>query len=399
MDLPLDASEAPVPRSIEAASEETGTEVPASETPAARLARLRAEREELEQQMEIDALEEQIERMREARELAYSRNAGHTPAAQGSSSESVAPGDSAASYAGASSVRDAGAAHVGLSSGRPRLREPRFYKGKTLKEARAFIKELEVIFALARGSYQLDHEKVLYGVMFLAGEPYETWHHAHDVGNLGDYTFEDFRRFVLDAVEDPVNRSISVTLSYEKAVQKEGQSIQSFAADLATIEEQMAPYTEEQRVRHLLAKLTPALRTAIIKYHTVPTTRQDLVSLGARIESTDKNSAIKRDAGDSYERGSRKRQKEFKGKPRGDRVSQEARRDRSFITEVREETKKGSSDVTCWGCGKTGHYKTECRSRHLWPDSVRKVNKVSASAPRADQPEKGKGQDLAKSRT
>lgn len=79
MDLPLDASEALVPRVTEVGSEETGAEVPAPETLAARLARLRAEREELEQQLEIEALERQISRMREVRDEGLVRNAGYTP--------------------------------------------------------------------------------------------------------------------------------------------------------------------------------------------------------------------------------------------------------------------------------------------------------------------------------
>jgi hypothetical protein len=57
---------------------------------------------------------------------------------------------------------------------RPRLREPDTFKGKTLKEARDFIRSLELVFALAPDVYSGDQEKVLYSVMFLAGEPRET---------------------------------------------------------------------------------------------------------------------------------------------------------------------------------------------------------------------------------
>jgi len=69
-----------------------------------------------------------------------------------------------------------------------------------------------VIFALAKTSYLTEQDKVLYGVMFLAGELYETWHHRYEVNNLGSYNFADFRRFVMDAVEDPTNCIITMTM-------------------------------------------------------------------------------------------------------------------------------------------------------------------------------------------
>ena len=69
-----------------------------------------------------------------------------------------------------------------------------------------------MIFALAKTSYLTEQDKVLYGVMFLAGELYETWHHRYEVNNLGSYNFADFRRFVMDAVEDPTNCIITMTM-------------------------------------------------------------------------------------------------------------------------------------------------------------------------------------------
>jgi hypothetical protein len=39
---------------------------------------------------------------------------------------------------------------------RPRLREPETFKGKTLKEARDFIRSLELVFALAPDAYSAE---------------------------------------------------------------------------------------------------------------------------------------------------------------------------------------------------------------------------------------------------
>jgi hypothetical protein len=41
------------------------------------------------------------------------------------------------------------------------------------------------------------------------------------MSDLDGYLWDDFKSFVLDAVEDPVNRSLSTTISYENTRQGE----------------------------------------------------------------------------------------------------------------------------------------------------------------------------------
>jgi hypothetical protein len=69
----------------------------------------------------------------------------------------------------------------------------------------------------------------------------------------------------------------------------------------------MALYTNEQRMRHLLAKLKPVLRISIISYYKVPKRREDLISLAIRLESAGRGrdvhvvlSSSKRHAGDLH---------------------------------------------------------------------------------------------------
>jgi hypothetical protein len=61
------------------------------------------------------------------------------------------------------------------------LKEPDTFKGKTLKEARDFIRSLKLVFALTPEAYSSEREKILYGVMFLAGEPRKIWHQNHSL--------------------------------------------------------------------------------------------------------------------------------------------------------------------------------------------------------------------------
>ena len=218
---------------------------PLGETIEEKLVRLRTTHDRLQQELEAQHLEEEIERMERVRAT------GAAP---------VEPAQLRAETPSTSSGRNDGATLSRNSGGRLKLKEPTPFEGKSIREARSFLRELELNFALSGDLYSIDKDKVLYGVMFLAGDPQEKWHLDHSVDALGEYTFDDFKEFVRDVVGDPVNRSITVTLSYEKARQREGQTVQQFASELDVMEDQMSRYSEEQRMRYLLAKLSLAIR-------------------------------------------------------------------------------------------------------------------------------------------
>jgi hypothetical protein len=185
---------------------------------------------------------------------------------------------------------------------------------------------------------------------------------------MDGYLWEDFKSFVFDAVEDPVNCSLSTTISYESARQGEQQTAQAFATELATIEERMEPYSNEQRTRHLLAKLKPALRQSIISYHEVPKRREDLVSLATRLESDSRGRDIhwvlgsnKRHAGDSHADRVKKR----RGSP--------SRGSSALRAPPSQQQSKGGSGasrpmigVQCYGCKEYGHIRPDCPNKDKW---------------------------------
>jgi hypothetical protein len=138
----------------------------------AQAVRVRRRRDMLQQELEIAAMEQQLDVLRRA------RNAGYTPIASANGDGGYENNSEARSVAGSAFGNPV--ARRGTSS-RPRLKEPDTFKGKTLKEARDFIRSLELVFALAPEAYSSEREKILYGVMFLAGEPRETWHQNHSL--------------------------------------------------------------------------------------------------------------------------------------------------------------------------------------------------------------------------
>ena len=356
-------------------------------TPSERRQQLLEERACLQQELELNALEEEVENLRRVRAAGSTpaQNVRHVrernrliPMPQDSSDET-------------SSYRSSVAPPASSLSARPKLKEPKTFKGDTIKEARVFIRELEVIFALAKDSYQTEEEKVLYGVLYLTGDAHERWHQDHDVARLEGYTFEDFKDFVRDAVGDPVNRSISVTLAYDRAQQKDGQSVKSFASEIDVLEDQMPPYSEAQRVRHFLAKLKPALRDAIIAYHKVPELRSELVALATRIEATN-TAPHKRNASETHGFDSRSKKAQ-----KGVRLSekQPARKEGSLASQKADTTSTyDKSQVECYGCHKKGHYKSECRSKHLWSDSDQAATRRATA--KEDRREKDKASENSK---
>lgn len=323
--------------------------------------RMRRRRALLQQEIELETLEQQLRVLRRRRLESETPGAVDRGAATPVSGQSVhytdfgdREGFDAESRIG--SARGAPVQSKGLAT-RPRMKEPDPFRGKTIKEARDFLLQLELVFALAADSYRSDHDRVLYGVMFLVGEPRETWHHTHSVTELGDYSWKDFRRFVMDAVEDPVNRSLTVGVQYEQAKQTDSQSVQAFAAELATIEEQMEPYTPAQRVRHLLVKLRPSLRTAVVTYHDIPKTREELVSLATRLES-----AVR---GHHNALPNKRAAEEQLGRRSGPKKSREDTRPEPKSGEKAERSRgardKPAPPGSCWTCGEAGHYASQCR--------------------------------------
>jgi hypothetical protein len=110
--------------------------------------------------------------------LRRARNAGYTPIASANGDVRYENNSEVRSIAGSAFGNPI--ARRGTSS-RLRLKEPDTFKGKTLKEARDFIRSLKLVFALTPKAYSSERKKILYSVIFLAGEPRKTWHQNYSL--------------------------------------------------------------------------------------------------------------------------------------------------------------------------------------------------------------------------
>ena len=166
-----------------------------------------------------------------------------------------------------------------------------------------------------------------------------------------------------------------------------------------SFEDQMSPYTEAQRVRHLLAKLQSSLRGAIIKFHTIPGTRQELVALASRIEATDRGATSKRLAGGTQESEDRRKRQKAGSNQKGSNPNRSGDTSAAKATGSSRSSTYDKSRVECYGCHKKGHYQNECTNKHLWKDEESQVVRKVAASDSDSKNQKGKGKDLAKDRS
>jgi len=265
------------------------------------------------------------------------------------------------------------------------VKDPDPFYGQTIKEAQAFLHALEYNFALNPHLYKTNQTKIIYATRYLKGHASEAWHSAHSLEDVHDgMTFLQFRQFVFDAVEDPVNRAITVMCEYDKAHQRENQSAQAFATYLADLEEQISDYTEAQRSRHLLAKLKEETRNELVRMSPRVMPRRDIISNATRIETTEGKSSKRKSTGTDKGDPSEKlpRYKKSRRSEGGTSASYKGEGAAGSQGQPKPRVPYGS----CFGCGETGHLRKDCPKAQ-----GSRVRSVAVPNPQSEGQGKGRG--------
>ena len=233
------------------------------------------------------------------------------------------------------------------------------YEGKSLREHRDWTRDAETCFRLTPYNFETDESKILYVMQYLKGDAKEFWYNYEREHPVANQTWDEFKLFLLNLIEDPANRTLDIAQAMTDAQQRPGQSVRQFDAYLSSLEAQLPPYNEDQRRTNLLTRLRPNLRLAIMNVQQVPVTRNELVVLASRLESNQKkaNSITHKAAASAPA-------KENKGNTKGRRNRSEGN---SKDTPSKSKENNGSTypkkdlkDVECFTCGKKGHYSTTC---------------------------------------
>jgi len=276
------------------------------------------------------------------------------------------------------STADTGSVHRDTDAewaGTLRARPPPMYKGKNIKEHADFVYACEAAFRFAGKLNAPDERKVSYAMTHVEGEPRDRWAARCKEVDPATVTWEEFSNFLLDLIQDPVNRGMTTAQRYYDAQQKTGQSVNAFVSYVEQLEAEMEPFSDVHRRQHLLAKLRPELRKAITNHQNVPDNRSALISLAARLEDNmrspqaaqeansrrEHSGALRRDRTRSLSRAREREQAATRlpwrgrGPPRHSRAT----------PQVERRSSDNIANVTCYACGEKGHYASACTNRQI----------------------------------
>jgi hypothetical protein len=236
------------------------------------------------------------------------------------------------------------------------------YKGKTAREWRNWIDSAETAFQLAPNYFKTDRIRILWAVSSLEGTPRDAWTSKKEKLDLENYTWDEFKEFFHDLVDDPINRNLVASLAYEKAEMRPNQTAMQFHTYLESIENRFAtPFSEERLRDGYYAKLTAQLRMMIANYSAIPKTRLEMVSLATRMEIN------LRDAEKESKNSKRKReeqQKDSKDQPdqpelkrnrygrKGNRPQNNGKNGEDGANKDSTQNRPSARKPKCIGCGK-----------------------------------------------
>jgi hypothetical protein len=343
---------------------------------------LEAERTKLQEQLELQELAEEVRLLRErtARPIA-SRSEGNEGEGSESDTTSVVslkrPHDDRGErpQGGPEPVRR----RVVSSRSRLRIQEPEKYNSQNLRQYREFIRHCEVAHQLQSDEYPTDRTKILHASLSLEGETLDAWlRYEKESGN--EVTWEDFKQMLRDLLQDPVTRALSQGLRYDRALQRQGQTVQQFVNYLDELEAELEPYSDGHRKQHLLAKLRPELRRALGNYQELPVTRTQVINLAIQLEANMEKGTKSTTLADRTQTGQGQKQQSGsqpsksqgqapKGKPSDKKRTDTPQADKPRQGASNRSQAGGAAQtprttnlkfITCYRCNKKGHYASDC---------------------------------------
>jgi len=221
----------------------------------------------------------------------------------------------------------------------------------------------------------------MWAMQYLQGDPREAWWTQWErMSPSTPPTWEGFKTFLLDQLSDPVNRTLNAATRHHHASQRNDQNVRSFATYLEILEDQLPPFSEEQRVHALFSRLRQEIQIGITNYHMVPATREELISLASTIEGNNRRSRA--GASHAAKNNDSKKQSARSGPPRNRGHAQsESRGGRT--QSPRSNSAPSAKNVECYKCRGKGHYANACPSTDQNPATT--VNQTELGKGRAQR--------------
>ncbi len=122
-------------------------------------------------------------------------------------------------------------------------------------------------------------------MIYLKSESKKLWFDHEETMFAAQQTWFDFINFLLNLIENLMNRDINVTQQYANALQRSDQTIWTFAVHLSTLKHQLSLYSDEHKRTHLFIKLRSELHVIITNVQSVSITWDALINLVARLKT------------------------------------------------------------------------------------------------------------------
>ncbi len=159
------------------------------------------------------------------------------------------------------------------------------YHDKIIREHREWIRDIEILFWNISWHFESDEKKILYCIIYLKNESKKLWFNHEETMSSAQQTWFNFINFLLNLIENSMNRDIDVTQQYANASQHSNQMIWTFAAHLSTLKHQLSLYSDEHKWTHLFIKLRSELRVIITNVQLISITWNALIDLVAQLKT------------------------------------------------------------------------------------------------------------------
>ena len=145
----------------------------------------------------------------------------------------------------------------------PKICELPVYAARSLQDAQAFIAGAERQFRVDnRYHYPDDTAKIDACVLAFDKGPAAKWESYERRVGIQNVTWDQFKEWIMDGIQDKANRAFSAASQYERAWQRIGQSADDFASYLDSLELELGITDDEVQKNLLYGKLQGRPETA-----------------------------------------------------------------------------------------------------------------------------------------
>jgi len=159
------------------------------------------------------------------------------------------------------------------------------YHDKIIREHKEWIRDVEILFQNISWYFESDEKKILYCMIYLKNESKKLWFNHEETMFAAQQMWFNFINFLLNLIEDSMNRDINVIQQYANASQRSDQMIWTFATHLSTLKHQLLLYSDEHKWTHLFIKLRSELHVIITNVQSISITWNVLIDLVARLKT------------------------------------------------------------------------------------------------------------------